>query len=77
MLGCIKKSIFNFRQASNRLVFHKKSFLEKMKLPGGSRTFFEEMIEKDEDCICGDKLTEHKIDHIRKSIENYLGNNEI
>ncbi len=54
-----------------------RSVLEKMKLPGGSRTFFEEMIEKDEDCICGDKLTEHKIDHIRKSIENYLGNNEI
>jgi DNA sulfur modification protein DndD len=54
-----------------------RGILEKMKLPGGSRTFFEEMIERDEDCICGDKLTKYKIDHIQKSIESYLGTSEI
>lgn len=54
-----------------------RGILENMKLPGGSRTFFEEMIEKGEDCICGDALTKKKIDHIQKSIESYLGNNEI
>ena len=54
-----------------------RGILEKMKLPGGSRTFFEEMIEKDENCICGDELTEAKISHIQASIESYLGNDEI
>ena len=54
-----------------------REILEKMKLPGGSRTFFEEMIERNSDCICGDELTEHKIDHIKESIESYLGNDEI
>lgn len=65
---------------SNELVadlFKMRESLEKMKLPGGSKTFFDDMIEFEENCICGEELTEEKVDHIKKTIENYLGDDEI
>jgi len=50
--------------------------LEKMKLPGGSRSFFEELIREDDGCICGEELTETRVKHIQKQIEQYLGDDE-
>jgi len=65
---------------SDKLVsnlFEMRESLEKMKLPGGSKTFFDDMMEFKENCICGEKLTNEKIVHIKETIENYLGDNEI
>jgi len=50
--------------------------LEAMKLPGGSRAFFEELIELDDGCICGEPLIPARVDHIRSKIEEYLGTDE-
>ena len=50
--------------------------LEKMKLPGGSRSFFEELIREDDGCICGEELTDSRIKNIKNQIEQYLGDDE-
>ena len=50
--------------------------LEKMKLPGGSRSFFEELIRENDGCICGEELTDSRIKHIQNQIEQYLGDEE-
>lgn len=47
--------------------------LEAMKLPGGSRAFFEELIELDDGCICGEPLIPARVSHIRSKIDEYLG----
>ena len=53
-----------------------RNSLESMKLPGGSRSFFEELIKEDKGCICGEDLTESRIENIQREIENYLGDDE-
>jgi DNA sulfur modification protein DndD len=50
--------------------------LEAMKLPGGSREFFEELIELDDGCICGEPLIPKRVSHIRSKIEEYLSTDE-
>jgi len=50
--------------------------LEAMKLPGGSREFFEELIELDDGCICGEPLIPARVSHIRSKIEEYLSTDE-
>ena len=50
--------------------------LEAMKLPGGSREFFEELIELDDGCICGEPLIPTRVSHIRSKIEEYLSTDE-
>jgi len=59
---------------ANLYVF--RDSLEKMKLPGGSRSFFEELIRENDGCICGEELTDSRIKHIQKQIEQYLGDDE-
>ena len=54
-----------------------KDSLDRMKLPGASRTFFDELIAEDNGCICGRELDNKSIQKIEENIDSYLSNNEI
>lgn len=54
-----------------------KDSLDKMKLPGASRTFFDELIAEDDNCICGRVLDKESIKKIEENIDSYLSSNEI
>lgn len=54
-----------------------KDSLDKMKLPGASRTFFDELIAENDGCICGRELDEISIQKIEENIDLYLSSNEI
>ena len=54
-----------------------KDSLDRMKLPGASRTFFDELIAEDNGCICGRELDGDSIKKIEENIDSYLSSNEI
>ena len=54
-----------------------KNSLDKMKLPGASRTFFDELIAENNGCICGRELDNKSIQKIEENIDSYLSSNEI
>lgn len=76
----ILEKLRNPLSLSNNLIFgliSMKDSLDTMKLPGASRTFFDELIEEDNGCICGRELDDESIINIQKNIDSYLSNSEI
>jgi len=76
VFGQLKNPFTTSQRILNNLV-EMRDGLDRMKLPGASRTFFEELIEDGNNCICGRELDNDSVKTIESNIESYLSNNEI